>query len=72
MVKDYPDCPVRQYREPLSLEQSLYVSVGGMCEFLKKEGLTLTEQNYSLLGQRNATCLVNRHEKSASLGVARR
>ena len=41
MVKDYPDCPVRQYREHLLNEQDVYVSVGGMCEFLKKEGLTL-------------------------------
>ncbi|MBC6472982.1 MAG: transposase [Hormoscilla sp. GM102CHS1] len=44
MVKDYPDCPVRQYREHLSLEQDVYVSVGGMYEFLKKEGLTLKKK----------------------------
>ena len=41
MVKYYPDCPVRQDREHLLEEQDIYVSVGGMCEFLKKEGLTL-------------------------------
>ncbi|MBC6472489.1 MAG: hypothetical protein GDA48_22060 [Hormoscilla sp. GM102CHS1] len=44
MVKDYPDCPVRQYREHLSLEQALDLSVGGNCEFLKKEGLTLKKK----------------------------
>ncbi|MBC6474565.1 MAG: hypothetical protein GDA48_18605 [Hormoscilla sp. GM102CHS1] len=44
MVKDYPDCPVRQYREHLPLEQTLYLSVGGNCEFLKKEGLTLKKK----------------------------
>lgn len=41
MVKDYPDWTVRQYREHLLEKQEIYVSVGGMCEFLKKEGLTL-------------------------------
>ncbi|MBC6473383.1 MAG: hypothetical protein GDA48_11695 [Hormoscilla sp. GM102CHS1] len=44
MVKDYPDCPVRQYRKPLPLEQALDLSVGGNCEFLKKEGLTLKKK----------------------------
>jgi len=41
MVKDYPDWTVRQDREHLLEKQEIYVSVGGMCEFLKKEGLTL-------------------------------
>ena len=41
MVEDNPDCPVREYREHLLTEQNVYVSVGGMCEFLNKVGLTL-------------------------------
>ncbi|EDZ92665.1 hypothetical protein SPLC1_S410200 [Arthrospira platensis C1] len=41
MVQDYPDGTVRQYREHLLNELDVYVSVGGMCEFLKKEELTL-------------------------------
>ncbi len=41
MVKDYPDWTVRQYREHLLNQKDVYVSVGGMCEFLQKEGLTL-------------------------------
>lgn len=49
MVKDYPDWTVRQYREHLLNEQDVYVSVGGMCEFLKKEGLTLKKK---LTGQK--------------------
>jgi len=44
MVKDYPDWTVRQDREHLLEKQEIYVSVGGMCEFLKKEGLTLKKQ----------------------------
>jgi hypothetical protein len=35
---------VRQYREHLLNEQDIYVSVGGMCEFIKKEELTLKKQ----------------------------
>ncbi|MDC0837062.1 MULTISPECIES: hypothetical protein [Limnospira] len=45
MVQDYPDGTVRQYREHLLNELDVYVSVGGMCEFLKKEELTL-KKNY--------------------------
>jgi len=41
MAKDCPDCTVRQYREHLLNDQDVYVSVGAMCELLKKEGLTL-------------------------------
>jgi transposase len=41
MVQHNPDWTVRQYREYLLTEQNVYVSVGGMCEFLNKVGLTL-------------------------------
>ena len=41
MVKSHPDWTVRQYREHLLNEQDVYVSLGGICEFLQKEGLTL-------------------------------
>lgn len=39
MVQDNPDWKVRQYREYLLTEPDVYVSVGGMCEFLNKLGL---------------------------------
>ena len=35
MVKSNPDWTVRQDREHLLEEQDIYVSLGGMCEFLK-------------------------------------
>jgi transposase len=44
MVEDHPDWTVRQYREYLLTEQNVYVSVGGMCEFLNKIGLTLKKK----------------------------
>ena len=44
MVQAHPDCPVRQYREYILTEQNVYVSIGGMCEFLKKEELTLKKK----------------------------
>jgi len=44
MVQDNPDWTVRQYREYLLTEQDVYVSVGGMCEFLNKLGLTLKKK----------------------------
>ena len=46
MVQAHPDCPVRQYREYLLTELNVYVSIGGMCEFLKKEELTLKKKTY--------------------------
>lgn len=46
MVEDNPDWTVRQYREYLLTEHNISVSVGGMCEFLKKEGLTLKKKTY--------------------------
>jgi transposase len=46
MVQEHPDWTVRQYREYLLTEQDVYVSVGGMCEFLKKEKLTLKKKTY--------------------------
>jgi transposase len=46
MVEEHPDWTVRQYREYLLTEQNVYVSVGGMCEFLKKVGLTLKRKTY--------------------------
>ncbi|MBC6474847.1 MAG: hypothetical protein GDA48_20295 [Hormoscilla sp. GM102CHS1] len=49
MVKNYPDWTVRQYREHLLNEQDVYVSLKGICEFLKKEGLTLKKK---LTGQK--------------------
>lgn len=44
MVKDNSDWTVRQYREYLLTEHNISVSVGGMCEFLKKEQLTLKKK----------------------------
>lgn len=46
MVQDHPDWTIRQYREHLLNEKDVYVSVGGMCEFLKKEQLTLKKKTY--------------------------
>ncbi len=46
MVEDHPDWTVRQYREYLLTEPNVYVSVGGLCEFLKKIGLTLKKKTY--------------------------
>ena len=44
MVQNHQDWTVRQYREYLLTEAKVYVSVGGMCEFLKKEQLTLKKK----------------------------
>ncbi|NJL98130.1 MAG: transposase [Synechococcaceae cyanobacterium SM2_3_2] len=44
MVEDYPDWTLRQYCDYLLEHLQIYSSIGGMCQFLKKEKLTLKKR----------------------------
>ncbi|NJL98470.1 MAG: IS630 family transposase [Synechococcaceae cyanobacterium SM2_3_2] len=53
MVEDYPDWTLRQYCDYLLKHLEIYSSIGGMCQFLKKEKLTLKKKTYR--GEKVAT-----------------
>lgn len=44
MVADHPDWTLRQYCDYLLEHRQLYSSIGGMCQFLQKENLTLKKR----------------------------
>ena len=44
MVEDHPDWTLRQYCDHLLGSRQVYSSIGGMCQFLKKEKLTLKKR----------------------------
>jgi transposase len=49
MVNEHPDWTLRQYCDHLLEHREIYSSVSTMCEFLKKENLTLKKR---LIGER--------------------
>ena len=44
MVADHPDWTLRQYCDYLLEHRQIYSSIGGMCQFLQKEKLTLKKR----------------------------
>ncbi|NJL98100.1 MAG: IS630 family transposase [Synechococcaceae cyanobacterium SM2_3_2] len=53
MVEDHPDWTLRQYCDYLLEHLGIYFNIGGMCQFLKKEKLTLKKKTYR--GEKVAT-----------------